>query len=85
MTESGMTGEQYTDEVQAAVERWLDYCSRMSAADFEAVAVGLRALAQGVLAGTEDLEATGWCDSLADLMETMRRVRVAMDEENRNG
>ncbi len=75
------TEEHLTGPLVAALEKWLDYCSRMSVEELQAFKFGLdRASAIGFSLG--DVELAGGFLALADLIEQMRLACIAIQDEN---
>lgn len=78
-----LTEDHYTEGVDAALEKWLDYCSRMTPADLVATRHGMDT-ASRLLFEMGDVEAAGGFLALADLIEQMRLACVAIQENEKN-
>lgn len=81
MTDAGMTAEEFTPRLEAALERWLDYCSRLTATELVWLSSGTRVSARFALSAG-DVSSAGLFDALGDLIDEMAAARAAMDEEN---
>ena len=76
--EGGITAEQFTPRVLAAVERWLDHLASMSLDALARLSEGLR-VAVSLVMDAGDLDSAGALDAVAEQVDAIREARIAME------